>query len=347
MNECQKSDLGGAHLLHGGRLQAARLRFPDAPQPWIDLSTGINPWPYPLPELTPDIWARLPEPEEIAALEQAAADYFGVADAACVIATPGSDLAMRLLPSHLLAQRVAIVGPTYGGHREAWFGRAVVEVTREGLGQAVAHVDAAVVVDPNNPDGTILSQDALDDARVGLAARGGVLIVDEAFADTIPGGLLERYGGALPPGLILLRSFGKYFGLGGLRLGFVIAGEPLAGALRHVLGAWPVSGPAAVIGTAAYRDHRWIAATRIRLRAAAEALDRLLSEAGLGVIGGTPLFRLVERDGAITLADHLGRNGILVRSFPDRPRLLRLGLPADQWASARLLDALKSWEIRQ
>lgn len=344
MNEDHGSNSGGPQLLHGGRLLAARRRFPDAPRPWIDLSTGINPWPCPLPDLAPAIWGRLPEPEEIAALERASADHFGCADAARVIATPGSDLALRLLPHHLPARRIAIVGPTYGGHHEAWSGRDIVEVTLEGLDEAAASTDAVVIVNPNNPDGAILSPDRLDQVRAALAARGGVLIVDEAFADTLPGSLLAGHRGVPPSGLIVLRSFGKFFGLGGVRLGFAIADEPLAGALRRTLGAWPVSGAAVAIGTAAYRDHGWIAATRARLRAASEELDRLLSDAGFPVIGGTPLFRLVECVSAAALADHLGRNGILARSFPDRPRLLRLGLPADEQASGRLQQALESWE---
>ena len=54
---------------HGGALDVARRLQPDAPEPWIDLSTGVNPHPYPLPELAPDVWTRLPDSAALARLE--------------------------------------------------------------------------------------------------------------------------------------------------------------------------------------------------------------------------------------------------------------------------------------
>jgi cobalamin biosynthetic protein CobC len=306
------ADLQLENGVHGGRLKAARALYPQVRGEWLDLSTGINPWAYPVPELGAADWARLPEPEDLAGLELAAADYFGV-DARCVVAVPGSDLAMRLLPGLLPdVRRMAIVGPTYGGHAEAWGSR----------GSETRHVpedaDGVTVVRPNNPDGRIVSVEGL----------AGVVIVDEAFADVTAG------AGCFAPGRIVLRSFGKFFGLGGLRLGFVIADLPLAERLRAVIGAWPVSGPAVRIGTLAYRDSHWIAATRIRLAAAAERLDSVIVAAGLEVIGGTSLFRLVRGDHA----DRLAGRGILVRRFPGA---MRIGLPADDAALERLGEGLR------
>lgn len=292
--------------VHGGRLKAARAAYPDVRGEWVDLSTGINPWGYPVAGLVADDWARLPEPEDLAELEAAAADYFGV-DAACVVAVPGSDLAMRLLPGLLPdVRRMAISGPTYGGHKEAWGARAV---------EPIEGADGWTVVRPNNPDGRVLAVDGLP----------GVVIVDEAFADVTAG------VGCFVPGRIVLRSFGKFFGLGGLRLGFVIADRGFAERVRGVIGAWPVSGPAVKIGTLAYRDGDWISATRERLRVAAGRLDEVIVAAGLEIIGGTSLFRLVRGD----RSERLAQAGILVRRFPGA---MRIGLPADDVALQRLSE---------
>lgn len=331
-------DDGNNSAAHGGRLLAASRQFPGARLPWIDLSTGINPWPFPVPHLAPSAWARLPEPEEIADLERAAAAHFGVADPACVIAVPGSDLAMRLLPHCLDVRRMAIVGPTYGGHMEAWAGRQAVEISFDSLPD---DVDGLTVVNPNNPDGRILSAEMLEAVRRQMVARGGILIVDEAFVDAVPE---AGIGGPVHSGVVVLRSFGKFFGLGGLRLGFIVADPALARRIRTQLGAWPVSGPAVAIGTIAYRDAGWIEATRQHLHHAVARLDDLFAEAGLSVVGGTPLFRLVEAGDAAALADCLARHGILVRAFSDRPQLLRFGLPADEAATERLFHALSSLE---
>jgi cobalamin biosynthetic protein CobC len=306
------ADLQSENGIHGGRLKAARALYPQVRGEWIDLSTGINPWGYPVSGLEVEDWARLPEPEDLAALERAAADYFGV-DAACVVAVPGSDLAMRLLPGLLPdVRRMAIVGPTYGGHAAAWRARGfeAVDVPED--------ADGVTVVRPNNPDGRVIAVDGLR----------GVVIVDEAFADLTSG------VGCFAPGRVVLRSFGKFFGLGGLRLGFVIADLTLAERLRGVIGAWPVSGPAVKIGTLAYRDGDWISATRERLRVAAGRLDEVIVGAGLEVVGGTSLFRLVRGDHA----ERLARRGILVRRFPGA---MRIGLPADDAALARLGEGLK------
>ena len=236
---------------HGGRLAAAQALFPTAPRPWLDVSTGINPIPYPGPDVTRRSLTRLPEPEALAALEASAAAAFGVG-ADRVAATPGTEAALRLLPRLLGARSVAIAAPTYGGHFDAW--RAV--------GTAVvawgAAAEARVVVNPNNPDGRIMpATDLL------AAAQTGWMIVDEAFADPHPEASVAAHAGGR---LIVLRSFGKFYGLPGLRLGFVLAGRSLAAQIRRAFGEWPVSNGAILIGQAAYADTAWRERTRRRLR---------------------------------------------------------------------------------
>ena len=309
---------------HGGRLAAAQALFPAAPRPWLDLSTGINPSPYPGPNVTRRSLARLPEPEALAALEASAAAAFGVC-ADHVAATPGTEAALRLLPRLLGARSVAIAAPTYGGHFDAW--RAVGTAVVAWGGAA----EARVVVNPNNPDGRIMPTNDLL-----AAAQTGWMIVDEAFADPHPEGSVAAHAGGR---LIVLRSFGKFYGLPGLRLGFVLAGRSLAAQIRRAFGEWPVSNGAILIGQAAYADTAWRERTRRRLRRDRARLDKLLESVGLSVLGGTDLFRLAHAPDADSLFLHLAGMGVLCRPF-DQSNLLRFGLPGGRADWDRLAAAL-------
>lgn len=337
-----------AFQTHGGRLRAAVAAYPDAPQPWIDLSTGINPWPWPVPHLPADIWARLPDPAALDELERIAADYVGLGEAETLVAVPGSEIGLRLIAQLRPAARVAtacvaIVSPTYSGHRDAWAGH---DVRACGWEQAVAQIDeldVLVLVRPNNPDGAVIPHHQLEDVAARLAVRGGWLVIDEAFTDA-DSALAETREGSRFANVIRLRSFGKFFGLAGVRLGFVIAAPAFAGRIRALLGDWPVSGPAIEIGMQAYRDRHWQQEMRTRLALAAARLDRMLEQNGLRVCGGTSLFRLVQTPHAAALFSHLARSGILTRPFAEQPDWLRFGLPGgeDEWM--RLEAALASWE---
>jgi cobalamin biosynthetic protein CobC len=317
---------------HGGDLASARRLFPDAPQPWIDLSTGVNPHPYPLPEITPAAWTRLPDPSALARLEAAAATRYR-ARAAHVVAAPGSQAIIQALARLLPARRVGVLGATYPGHARAW-SADVVRVERI---EELADCDVAVVVNPNNPDGRIVASAALRDLAAGMTGRA--LIVDEAFADfdaadqSLAPDLPER-------GAIVLRSFGKTYGLAGLRLGFAIASPDIAAPLRAALGPWAVSGPAIEIGLRALPDEAWLEATRARVMGEAERLDRLLIAAGWMIIGGTTLFRLGSRTDAGERFASLLRAGLLTRPFEDAPDRLRFGLPANEEAWRRLTKAM-------
>lgn len=323
--------------LHGGDVAAARLRFPNAPDDWLDLSTGINADPYPVGELPADAWTRLPEPASVRALEADAAAAYG-ARAESVVAAPGTQALIQWLPRLLPARRVAILDFTYAEHAGGWRAAgAQVDVVSEI--EALAGADVAVVVNPNNPDGRLVSADRLAQLARALGSRGGGLIVDEAFIDVYPpaASLASR----LPDkGVVLLRSFGKTYGLAGLRLGFAIATPDLAPRLRAAVGPWAVSGPAIAIGRRALVDDVWLRATASRLEAAAARLDALLRAAGFEVPGGTPLFRLGSHAKAARMFQRLGEAGILVRRFPARPDWLRFGIPLHEKDWARLKRAL-------
>jgi cobalamin biosynthetic protein CobC len=327
-----------ASVPHGGDLADARALFPDAPTPWIDLSTGINPRPYPLPPVPPEAWTRLPGKAEEAALRRAAAAAYGAPGPDRVVPAPGTQALISLLPRLRPPGRVAVLSPTYGEHAAAWraAGHEVAETVRA---DDLADADVAVVTRPNNPDGRLMPRaDALALAAA-LAARGGWLVADEAFAD-----VLDPRRSLCPdadaPGLVVLRSFGKFFGLAGVRLGFAVCAPALAADVARALGPWATSGPAVAVGTAALSDGAWIADERLRLAHEAARLDALLAAAGLPVVGGTSLFRLVEHPDARGRADRLGRAGIYVRRFPARPDRLRFGLPGHARAWRRLADAL-------
>ncbi|KAA5598174.1 threonine-phosphate decarboxylase CobD [Blastochloris sulfoviridis] len=342
---------------HGGRIDAAARLYPAAPQPWVDLSTGINPHPYPVAPVDPVLWHRLPLAADLDRLTSTAAARYGRPAGTSLLPVPGSEVAIRLLPRLLGVQRVGIVGPTYGSHAAAWQAAGCAVETLAGLPLPAIDLDAQdldaqdldardldalVVVNPNNPDGRRWVAADLLGWATAWSAAGRWLIVDEAFADTDPGVSLLTLP-ALPPRVVVLRSLGKFFGLAGLRLGFVAADDALAGRFADTLGDWPVSGPACAVGAAALDDTAWIAATRDRLAAERARLDELLAGAGFTVLGGTDLFRLAERPappaGAADLADHFARRGLLVRGFEGMPHRLRFGLPGDAAAWRRLEDA--------
>ena len=319
---------------HGGNLAAARASFPDAPLPWLDLSTGINARSYPMPVISANAWQRLPEAADIARLEQIAARCYGAENPETIVAAPGTQALIQLLPQILPAGSVGIAGFTYAEHARVWQA-AGATVTQVDTGAVTQHFDVIVIVNPNNPDGRLVDTDAL----LAMAQRCTTLVVDEAFMDVMPPGysLVPH----LPKsGAIVLRSFGKTFGLAGLRLGFAAASPKLAGKLRVCLGPWAISGAAIETGGLALADAAWLTQATSTLQQAAQRLDGLLQAAGCGIFGGTPLFRLASHARAPEMFARLAQAGILVRPFAERPQWLRFGLPMREPDWARLAEAL-------
>lgn len=327
-----------APLPHGGDLAAARKLFPNAPEPFLDLSTGINPNPYPVGRLDLGVLTKLPQPDALARLTEVAAATYGAPSPAHVVVASGSQILMAQLVTQAAPRRAAILGPTYAEHARAaeLAGHEIVETGEvERLGDATF----AIVVNPNNPDGRVVARDALLSVAERLQRRGGLLVVDEAFIEAGP----EKESLARETGrgnVAVLRSFGKFYGLPGLRLSFALVAPKIAEGLAAVLGPWPVSGPALEIGAAALADAAWRTANRASLDAALRRLDALLAKSGLEVIGGTSLFRLVRMREAARLFSRLGERGILVRRFGREPEWLRFGLPGGEDDWRRLADAL-------
>jgi cobalamin biosynthesis protein CobC len=333
---------GGAEepLPHGGDLDAARRLFPGAPEPFVDLSTGINPNPYPLPRLSADLFARLPGADAARALAAIAARAYGAPSAAHVVAAPGTQILLPLVAALAPPGSAAVLTPTYAelARAAALAGHSVTAVRNIG---DIGDASLVMAANPNNPDGPLHGTHALLALAQKLRPRGGVLVVDEAFMDVGPpeASLAGEVSGG---NIVVLRSFGKIFGLAGIRLGFALAAPALAARLSADLGPWAVSGPALAVGAKALADAAWIERARSRLAKSARRLDAILIGAGLEIVGGTSLFRLAWTPAANALFHHLGRAGIFARTFAENENWLRFGVPGSAQAWRRLQACMDS-----
>ncbi|WP_375309880.1 threonine-phosphate decarboxylase CobD [Bradyrhizobium sp. A5] len=316
---------------HGGNLDLAQQRFGGRAEHWIDLSTGINRLPYPVGEVSAHHWQALPSRAEIEALHHAA--HHAYRTSAPVVATGGAQAAIQLLPQLAPPGRARILAPTYNEYAgvlsaAGWDVQEVSELA------ALAGADVAIVVNPNNPDGRCHPAKDL----LALLPRVGRLVIDESFADAVP--QLSLAPEAARPGLLILRSFGKFYGLAGLRLGFAIGDAADIEKLAAMSGPWPVSGAAISIGCRALRDDAWAETTSARLAHDCVRLDGMAQSQGWRLVGGTPLFRLYETPDALAAQDKLARSQIWSRVFAREPGWLRLGLPGSEAEWTRLAEVL-------
>lgn len=325
-------------LEHGGKLRDAAHRY--GRSDWLDLSTGLNPNGYPAPVLAPDAWHRLPEPDP--ALLEAAQRYYR---APRMLAVAGTQAAIQALPRLRPPSRVAVSSPSYAEHLHHWsqHGHRASALPYSELGAAAATADVLVVCNPNNPTGERVPRAVLLEWASTLAARGGWLVVDEAFADS--DGADSIAGDTQSSGLVVLRSVGKFFGLAGVRLGFVAARDEILAPLADMLGPWAVSGPAQAVARAALADQPWQRATLEHLHAGGERLRNLLVRHGINSLG-TALFQWWPEPRAEQFHDHMAQHGIWVRLFREAARGIRLGLPPDEAGWQRLALALNEWTKR-
>jgi cobalamin biosynthetic protein CobC len=332
-----QSGAAGSSIAHGGRLDEARRLFPDAPQPWVDLSAGINPRSFPLPEIAPEFWARLPDSAAVARLEQIAARAYRAPIHVQSIAGAGTQSFIQWLPHVAKARRVATLGYTYAEHAARW--RACgAEVEEAASLEDLSRAEVGVVVNPNNPDGRLIAPTRIAELGATMTKEGRLLIIDEAFMDMTPQFSAVPY---LRGDVVVLRSLGKAYGLAGLRLGFALCDESWAARLREALGPWSVSGPALAVGAATLEDKSWLSDSAERLQADALRLDGLLIGAGFDIVGGVSLFRLAQHRRAASWFRSLARRGIWTRNFAEKPEWLRFGVPGDEDAWLRLAEALK------
>lgn len=326
---------------HGGSLGRARALFPHAPEPFVDLSTGINPHSYPLFDLPATTLLRLPEQARLRELIAVAAAAYGAPSPANVMAAPGTQILLPQVASLVKPGRAMVLGPTYAEHARAAAiaGHAVEEVSDF---DALERADLAVVVNPNNPDGRVVKREKLLALAEKLRARSGLLVVDEAFMDVGPREQ-SLAGDVGQGGIVVLRSFGKFFGLAGVRLGFALADEVAAARLEAQFGPWAVSGLALEYGIRALGDRDWQNKMRVTLESESTRLDALFARFTLPA-AGTSLFRYIEHPEAPSLFSALGQRGILLRHYDERPDVLRAGLPGSEEEWRRLEAGLADWQ---
>ncbi|MGH6760131.1 MAG: threonine-phosphate decarboxylase CobD [Phyllobacterium sp.] len=324
---------------HGGALDRAVAQYGGQVEDWLDLSTGINPEAFPIPGMNAEIWNRLPDQRVLDNALQSARDYYGVPSSAGIMAGPGTQALIQIIPELVAPGDACILWPTYEEH-EASFVRAGWKVSHSRRLEDIPDAAKVVaVVNPNNPDGRIAPVQELIPLADRLAAKGGFLVVDEAFADPHPEMSIAAHAGR--EGLIVLKSFGKFFGLAGLRLGFAITDRRFAGRLSERLGPWAVSGPALVIAAHAFSGGEALQNFTERLAERRQRLSVVFPQSGLREAGGTMLFSLVETRAAQEIYEALCEQRVLVRKFAYAPNWLRFGLPLDEADAQRLGSALE------
>lgn len=321
-------------LEHGGNLVLAAEKYGIPLNDWLDLSTGINPHGYPIPEIPAVLWQRLPEVED--SLITAAQTYYGCRHA---LPSSGSQAALQALPRLLPVCKVAILSPMYAEHALAWVrcGHEIIRFTSLDDLQTIQDAKVILLSNPNNPTAEKFPVETLLELHKKQTGKGGWLVIDEAFMDATPEWSLTPY--AHLPGLVVLRSLGKFFGLAGARVGFVMAEKGLLNKLEEILGPWPLTGPARFIAGQALADTTWQEKTRIQLHEASNKLALLLEKNGLPPYARTTLFQWVPARHWNAWHTHLAKHGIWTRKF-DKIKALRFGLPPnDGWS--RLESALR------
>lgn len=314
---------------HGGRLDSAIAVYGGEKADWLDLSTGINPNAYPIPEIAPDAWHRLPDDGLTQACLAAAREHYEASAGVALIAAPGTQALIQSLTGIVDAKRVWIVGPTYNEYERVFASVSNIVVSAE-LPSLTEDVDVVVVGNPNNPDGRTVAPDRISALGKSLKPRGGFVVVDEAFGDVLavgdhPVSSMNDMGG-----IVSLRSFGKFFGLAGLRLGFAVGDKQVTAKLLASLGPWAVSGPALMIGAEALSDRQWISEARDFLSSQRTRLEGLIAASGFEIVGATDLFVTASHADSANIAKSLAQNHILVRTFDYAPDWIRFGLPAEE-----------------
>lgn len=322
---------------HGGQLRKIAKDIPIPLENWLDLSTGISPYSWPIPEIPKSVWSRLPEPDD--GLEKAAQAYYGVDN---LLPISGSQSAIQLLPQLRARSCVAMLPLCYAEHCHAWakHQHRIRYMDIEQMESSIDSLDVIVLVNPNNPTGGWVDSERLMRWHNTLAAKGGWLIVDEAFIDSNPDQSLVPFSDRR--GLIVLRSLGKFFGLAGIRIGFLMAEKALLQQVHDILGPWATNGPGRYIAGRALKDHRWQSIQASALSSASKRLYQTLEEHRLKPSGGCDLFQWVLCNHAEKLYRHLIESGILIRKF-QQPQSVRFGLPGDENAWNRLKTSLADY----
>ncbi|MCW8329132.1 aminotransferase class I/II-fold pyridoxal phosphate-dependent enzyme [Photobacterium sp. SDRW27] len=338
---------------HGGNLLAMAGKYGSDPAEWIDLSTGVSPFTYPVGDIPLAAWNQLPQEND--GLEQAAANYYNASVEPVVVA--GSQAAIKALPEVMTEKlgrtgTVALPSVGYKEHQHAWGnyrkdGCCWQIEFYDGLPskEQVATCDVVLVINPNNPTGKLSRKEELTDLYVDLAKRKATLIIDEAFIDCTPNESMLSPNKDMG-NLVVLRSVGKFFGLAGARVGFVFAEQAIKDSLSNLIGPWTVTGPSRSVVKQALSDSAWQSSARVLIHNNSIRLSRLIAERLTARTSGTDLFITAFLYDATFCYDFLCREKVLTR-LCDEKNALRFGLPADEKQWQHLAVALeKLAEIR-
>ncbi len=310
-------------LEHGGNLALAAKQYNIPLENWLDLSTGINPNAYPIPPIAPDVWQRLPLDDD--GLIAAACAHYG---APFVLPTAGSQAALQVLPTMRAPCKVAMLSPMYNEHAHAWqrAGHQVLTFAGYPDEHTLNTADVLLVCNPNNPTAAQFSAENLLAWHATLAKCGGWLVVDEAFGDANPEQSIAQH--TYLEGLIVLRSLGKFFGLAGARVGFLLANQELLNSAQESIGPWSLTGPSRFIAKQALLDTQWQQLARLQLAASSQRMAQLLTQYGLRPAASNALFQYVPTQNAQLVQQQLAQQGVWVRYFSEHTAL-RFGLPAE------------------
>jgi len=325
----------GKMLDHGGKLFNASQKFSIPVNEWLDLSTGINSESWPIGKIPASLFCRLPEEDD--SLLPAAQSYYGVTNC---LPIAGSQTAIQHLPHMRPSCNVAVISPGYEEHAFCWHyaGHKVYLISSEEIESILSNIDVLVIINPNNPTTERFSENQLCHWYDQLHKKKGWLIVDEAFMDITPDASVLKLSSN--PGFIVLRSLGKFFGLAGIRVGFIFSDPAFLTKFSKGIGPWSISNPSRYIAIQALQDRAWQSKARNKLNKNAWKLFQLLNQANLSPHGRSDYFHWVVNKNSEEIFTHLAHQGILVRLFKE-PLSLRFGLPSNKLEFERLENSLK------
>jgi cobalamin biosynthetic protein CobC len=326
-------------LIHGGQLNNVAKLFKRPLNEWLDLSTGISPISYPIPSIPQIIWQQLPQTSN--GLIEAAKRYYGTGN---IITTSGSQAVIARLPSlylnytKRLPNKIDVWLPVVGykEHERSWHdaGFNIKRYQNLPTFKDLKLNAIVVVINPNNPTGELHQQHTLKALLKTVESLSGWLIIDEAFMDVItPNQTLIDL--STNKHLFVLRSIGKFFGLAGIRIGFLSAHSMWLLKLQQLSSPWEVNGPAQFIAEQALKDHTWQSAQRKTLIALSIKLEMLLTETFADStnnclknieVSGCGLFKTLVHPQATEIYQKFCHQGLYVR-LCDENNALRFGIP--------------------
>ncbi|HAT84790.1 threonine-phosphate decarboxylase CobD [Cohaesibacter gelatinilyticus] len=336
-------------MLHGGDLGWAMEAYGGQKEDWLDLSTGINrrSYPFSIDRALSDI-RELPSTTDLKTCLEAARLAYQCPKDLTIVAGPGTQILINSIPHILKPGRCHIAEPTYSEHRGAMELAGVpcsgFTAIDDLLAQNIDQRSCVIVVNPNNPDGHTLSSPELLEFSVHLQKSNSTLIIDEAFGDIDPTQSIIPHLSSRS-NIVVFRSFGKFFGLAGIRLGFVIGSEEITNKITSFHGPWTASSVALKVGSQALSDLEWHKKERELLTHWSERLQSCLARHGLSVVGGTGLYLLIESEYARRLHMHLAKHHIWSRIFTYQDRWLRLGIPMQDAELKRFVSALDCFVV--